>query len=66
PERTNANTKIQLVDIFNKTVYTENAVMNSGALQKTIIPPPTLANGLYIVRLIVNDKIYITQLVYEK
>lgn len=66
PENINANAKIQLVDIVGKTIYTDNAALNSGTFQKTIVTPAALANGLYIVRVIVNEKTYMTQLVFEK
>lgn len=66
PENINANAKIQLVDIVGKTIYTDNAALNGGAFQKTIATPAALANGLYIVRVIVNEKTYITQLVFQK
>ena len=66
PENINANAKIQLVDIVGKTVYTDNAALNNGAFQKTIATPASLANGLYIVRVIVNEKTYMAQLVFEK
>ena len=54
------------MDITGKAVYTENAAMNNGALQKTVTPSSLLANGIYMVRIIVNDKIYRTPLVYAK
>ena len=65
-KKINANAKIQLIDITGKAVYTGNAVMNYGALQKTVTASSVLANGIYMVRIIVNDKIYKTPLVYQK
>jgi len=65
-EKINANAKIQLIDMAGKTVQTENAEINSGALQKTINVSSALTKGIYMVRIIVNDKVYKTQLVYEK
>ena len=65
-EKKNANAKIQLIDITGKTVQTENAEINYGALQKTINVSSALTKGIYIVRIIVNDKVYKTQLLYEK
>jgi len=62
-EKINANAKIQLIDITGKT---ENAEINYGALQKTINVSSALTKGIYIVRIIVNDKVYKTQLLYEK
>ena len=44
----------------------ENSVMYNGALQKTIAVSSTLAKGMYMVRIVVNNKTYKTPLVYEK
>jgi hypothetical protein len=66
PEKINANAKIQLIEMTGKTVQTENAQINSGALQKTINVSSVLTKGIYMVRIVVNDKVYKTQLVYDK
>jgi hypothetical protein len=65
-ERINAKAKIQLIDVTGKTVQAENSVMYNGALQKTITVSSTLAKGMYLVRIVVNNKTYKTPLVYEK
>jgi len=65
-EKINGKTHIQLIDITGKTVHSENAVMYNGALQKTITLSSTLAKGMYMVRVAVNNKTYKTPLVYEK
>jgi hypothetical protein len=65
-DKIDVNAKIQLIDITGKTVLSENAVMFDGALQKTITVSSTLAKGMYMVRVVVNDKTYKTPLVYEK
>ena len=62
----NGKAQIQLIDITGKTVHSENAVMYNGALQKTITVSSTLAKGMYMVRIVVNNKTYKTPLVYEK
>ena len=49
-----------------KTIQTENAEINNGTLQKTVNASSVLANGLYMIRIIVNDKIYKTELMYAK
>ena len=64
--RSTAKTQIKLIDITGKTVHSENAVMYNGALQKTITVSSTLAKGMYMVRIVVNNKTYKTPLVYEK
>jgi hypothetical protein len=65
-DKINANAKIQLIDITGKTVHSENAVMYNGALQKAITVSSTLAKGMYMVRIVVNNNTYRTPLVYEK
>ncbi len=62
----NAKAQIQLIDMTGKTVYSENTVVNNGTLQKTITVSPALAKGMYMVRVVVNDKTYKAQLIYEK
>ena len=65
-ENINATAKIQLVDVIGKTVYTDNATMNNGAFQKTIITPSKLSKGIYVVRVIVNNKTYLKEMLIEK
>jgi hypothetical protein len=65
-EKINGNAKIQLIDITGKTVQLENAEINNGALQKTINVSSALTKGIYIVRILLNDKVYKTEMIYEK
>jgi hypothetical protein len=65
-EKINAKAEIQLIDMTGRGVQSENAVVNSGSLQKTIIASPSLAQGVYIVKILVNDKVYKTQMVLAK
>jgi hypothetical protein len=65
-EKINAKAEIQLIDMTGKKVLSENAVLNDGSLQKTIIASPSLAQGIYIVRVIMNDKVYKTEMVLAK
>ena len=62
----NAVAKIQLVNMTGKTVYTETAEVNNGTLQKTINTPSSFANGSYIVRVLIDDKLYKTQLIFSR
>jgi hypothetical protein len=55
-EKINAKAEIQLIDITGKTVHSENGVMYNGALQKTITVSSSLAKGMYMVRIVVNNK----------
>jgi len=65
-ERITANAKIELVDVTGRAVYAEGTVINNGRLQRTITPPTTLAKGIYVVRIIVNDKMYTVKLLYQE
>ena len=65
-EKINTKAEIQLIDITGKTVHSENAVIYNGALQKTITVSSTLAKGMYLVRIVVNNKTYKAPLIYEK
>jgi hypothetical protein len=65
-EKINAKATIQLTDMTGRTVYSENTVMNNGTLQKEITISSGLAKGLYMVRIVVNNKIYKASLVYAK
>jgi hypothetical protein len=65
-EKINGKAQIQLIDVAGKTVQAENAVMYNGALQKTISVSYPLAKGMYLVRIVVNNKTYKTPLIYEK
>jgi hypothetical protein len=65
-EKVNANATIQLVDLTGKTVYVDHASVNNGALQKLINAQGSLTNGVYMVRVLVNNKTYNIKLVYEK
>jgi hypothetical protein len=65
-QKINAKAQIQLIDMTGKTVQLENAVVNNGSLQKTIIASSSLTQGVYMVRILVNDKVYKTQMVLAK
>jgi len=64
--RSNSNAQIQLVDMLGRTVYSENTKMNYGLLQKSVSVSSALAHGTYLVKVVVNDKIYKAQVVYQK
>ena len=65
-EKISATAGIQLIDMRGEIVHSENGVMYDGALQKTISIPSSLAKGIYIVRIVVNNKTYKAPLIYEK
>jgi hypothetical protein len=65
-DKINGTAVIQLIDMTGKTVQTQNAAIYRGTLQKTIKVSSALSKGIYLVRIIVNDKVYKTHLLYEK
>jgi len=65
-EKLNTKAKIQLIDMTGKTIQSENAEVNKGSLQKIISLSPAVTKGIYLVRIIVNDKIYKTEVIYSK
>jgi hypothetical protein len=65
-DKINATAKIQLIDMTGKTVQTENATINYGSLQKTINMSSSLTKGIYMVRIIVNDQVYKTEMIYQQ
>ncbi|HYK46418.1 MAG TPA: MopE-related protein, partial [Parafilimonas sp.] len=62
----NSKVEIQLMDINGKTVQKENAELSNGSLQKIIRIAPALSQGMYMVRIVINDKIYDARLIYSK
>jgi hypothetical protein len=64
--RSNSKAQIQLVDMFGRTVCSEDTKMHNGFLQKSISVSSALAHGTYLVEVVVNDKIYKAQVVYQK
>ena len=47
-------------------VSEENANISNGVLQKTVSISSSLTPGIYIVKVIVANKTYVSKLVYEK
>jgi hypothetical protein len=62
----NTNAKIELVNIIGQTVSTENATVSNGVLQKNISISSTLSSGMYMVKVVANNKTYLAKLIYEK
>ncbi len=52
--------------MMGRIVYTETGSINNGRLQKTVSVPSSVSNGIYIVRIILNDKVYFAKLIYAK
>lgn len=65
PGEINATAKIQLIDVLGRIVHTEGGNVSYGHLQKTITMPVQLTRGIYMTRVIVNDKAYQTKLIFQ-
>jgi len=65
-EKINGTAKLQLIDITGRIVYIENATITNGALQKKVSISSLLSSGIYMVKIIANDKSYFSKLIYEK
>ena len=65
-EKINANTKIQIMDIAGRVVQTETAWMSDGSIRQSVTALTALSDGIYVVSVIVNNKAYITRLIYQK
>jgi len=57
---------IQLTDMAGRRVQTEIANISNGSLQKSITLSSGLAKGIYMVTIIVDDKIYRGELIYAR
>lgn len=62
----NTNAKIQLVNMMGQTVSAESANISNGILQKKISISSSLAAGIYMVKILVDNKTYLARLIYEK
>jgi hypothetical protein len=65
-DKVNTTAKIELVNTMGQTVSTNNASINNGTLYKNVSISSSLAAGMYIVRVVSNNKMYLARLVYEK
>ncbi len=61
----NGNANIQLVDMLGRIVHSENGNVSYGHLEKTITLPSRLTRGIYMTRIIVNDKAYRIKMIYH-
>jgi hypothetical protein len=51
---------------MGQTVSAENVSVSNGLLQKNMTMSSSLSSGIYITRIIVNNKMYQARVVYEK
>jgi hypothetical protein len=58
--------KIELMNITGQRVFRENANISNGTLYKSVSIPSSLSAGMYMVKVIVDDKTYHAKLLYLK
>ena len=49
--------------LTNKIIIMRKLTINNGALQKSISIASLLSSGIYTVKIIVNDKMYLSKLI---
>jgi hypothetical protein len=62
----NTNAKIELVNMIGQTVSAENATVSNGVLQKNVTISFSVSSGMYMVKVVANNKTYLSKLIYEK
>jgi hypothetical protein len=62
----NTNAKIQLVNIVGQTVSSENVNVTNGLLQKSVTISSWISSRIYMIKIVVNNKTYLSKLIYEK
>jgi hypothetical protein len=66
PQNISANAKIELINMMGQAAYRETASISNGKLQKSISMPSWLSQGVYVIKVIVNGKVYVAKLIYQK
>jgi hypothetical protein len=66
PGNMNATAKIELVNLIGQTVATESGNISNGTLLKTMFIPSSLNNGMYILKIVANNRRYVERLIYQK
>lgn len=61
-----ANANIELMNMTGQKVLQENGNINNGTLYKEVSLSSSLSSGMYLIKVIVNDKTYHAKLVYLK
>lgn len=62
----NAKAQIQLQDFVGKIIYTQQANINAGVLNQSVKVPASAVSGVYLVKIIIDGKIYYAKLRVEK
>jgi predicted esterase len=57
---------IQLINAIGQTVLAERAQLSNGMLEKELLIDQSLAEGLYLVRVVTADRVYTGQVVLRK
>lgn len=65
-EKSTSTATIKILNLLGQIIYSENVSVTDGELKKEITLDHSLADGMYVARVMVNDKIYSAQLIYQK
>ena len=65
-ENISTDAKIELMNLFGQTAYRETTTLSNGKLQKSVSVPSSLSQGIYMVKVVVNDRVYMAKLIYAK
>lgn len=65
-EKSSNNCQVLVLNMVGRVVYQENIAVADGSIHQEIDLDNSIADGLYIVRLILNDKEYSGRIVYQK
>ena len=61
-----AEAKIEVLNMLGQIIISEKAAVDQGKLQKEIQLGDAAANGMYLVKVIINDRVYTAQINLQK
>ncbi|HYV92291.1 MAG TPA: MopE-related protein [Chitinophagales bacterium] len=65
-EEVNDNGSIEVMNLVGQIVYSEKLAVTDGELKKEISLDHSLPGGMYLVKVMMNSKVYSSQLIYQK
>ncbi|MCY7409351.1 MAG: T9SS type A sorting domain-containing protein, partial [Chitinophagales bacterium] len=65
-ENVNGSAEIFIINILGEAIFSEKAIINDGILNQVIRMREDNPPGLYLVKVMVNDKIYLAKVIYQK
>ncbi|MEO5675778.1 MAG: T9SS type A sorting domain-containing protein [Chitinophagales bacterium] len=62
----NAEVTVEVLNLLGKKVYSQQVQLLNGMLQKEIQLDEATTEGMYLVKVIINDQVYSSQISYQK